>query len=46
MFLAGSEVKSGTGRLRVRWMDVVDQDSKRIGERNWRRQARNRDEWR
>jgi len=29
----------------MRWLDDVDQDSDRVGERNWRRQARNKDEW-
>jgi hypothetical protein len=29
----------------VRWLDGVDQDSERVRERNWRRQDRNRDEW-
>jgi len=29
----------------MRWLGDVDQDSERLGERNWRRQARNNDEW-
>jgi hypothetical protein len=29
----------------VRWLDDVDQDSERVGERHWRRQDRNRNEW-
>jgi hypothetical protein len=29
----------------MRWLGDVDQDSDRVGERNWKRQARNKDEW-
>jgi hypothetical protein len=27
------------------WVDGMDQDTESTGERNWRRQARNMDEW-
>ena len=29
----------------MRWLDDVDQVSERVGERHWRRQDRNKDEW-
>jgi hypothetical protein len=29
----------------MRWVDGVDQDSERIGERNWRKQAGKKDGW-
>jgi len=35
------------GRPRTRWADVVQRDAlKRLGTREWRRRAANRDEWR
>ena len=37
--------KEGLEKPKRRWLHDVDQDSERVGERNWRRQARNNDEW-
>jgi len=44
ILLTRPEGKLGIGRQKVWWLDGVDQDSERVGERNWRRQDRNRDE--
>jgi hypothetical protein len=35
----------GKGRLKTRWEDGVDDDSKAIGIRNWKSVALNRDTW-
>jgi len=45
ILLAGPEGKRGTGRPKMRWVESVDQEGERIGERNRRRKARNRDKW-
>jgi hypothetical protein len=29
----------------MRWLNGVDRHNERLGERKWRRQARNKDEW-
>ena len=34
-----------TGRPRKRWMDDVEEDLKRLKVKNWKRKARNREEW-
>ena len=33
------------GRPKLRWEDVVMEDARKLGERNWRNGARNRDSW-
>ena len=33
------------GRLKLRWEDGVTEDVRKLGERNWRNAARNRDNW-
>jgi hypothetical protein len=33
------------GRLKLRWEDGVTEDARRLGERNWRNAAKNRDSW-
>jgi len=33
------------GRLKLRWEDGVTEDARKLGERNWRNTARNRDSW-
>jgi len=32
-------------RLKLRWEDGVMEDARKLGERNWRNDARNRDSW-
>jgi hypothetical protein len=34
------------GRRKLRWEDGVMDDARKLGERNWRNAARNRDSWR
>lgn len=43
--LARPEGKRGIGRPKMKWLDGVNQDSAKIGQRNCRRHARNEDEW-
>jgi len=45
IFLARPEGKRGTGRPKMSWVDSVDQEGERTGERNRRRRARNMDKW-
>jgi len=33
------------GRPKLRWEDCVMEDARKLGERNWRNGARNRDSW-
>jgi len=33
------------GRPKLRWEDGVMEDARKLGERNWRNGARNRDSW-
>jgi len=33
------------GRPKLRWEDGVMEDTRKLGERNWRNAARNRDSW-
>jgi len=37
-------VRSG-GRPKLQWEDVVDQDIRLLGVKNWKKVALNRDEW-
>jgi hypothetical protein len=38
--------KRRIGRPRIRWMDDVTDDPRRMGIRRWTEKARNRDQWR
>jgi hypothetical protein len=40
------EGRRRVGRPNLRWMDGVTKDAKRLGVRNWRIKARDRDGWR
>ena len=33
------------GRSKLRWEDCVMEDARKLGERNWRNAARDRDSW-
>jgi len=33
------------GRPKLRWEDGVTEDARKLGERNWKNAARNRDNW-
>ena len=33
------------GRPKLRWEDGVTEDARKLGERNWKNDARNRDNW-
>jgi len=37
--------KKTRGRPKLRWEDGVVEDTRKLGERNWRNAARNRDSW-
>jgi len=41
---SGRRKKTG-GRPKLRWEDGVMVDARKLGERNWRNAARNRDSW-
>jgi hypothetical protein len=43
--LARPEGKTGIARPKMKWLDGVNLDSARIGQRNCRSHARNEDEW-
>jgi hypothetical protein len=45
ILLARPGGKRGTGRPKMRWVDSVDQEGERTGERNRRKRARNKDKW-
>jgi hypothetical protein len=45
ILLAMPEEKEGGLKTKVKRLDGMDENSERIGERNWRMQTRNRDEW-
>jgi hypothetical protein len=38
--------KRGRGRLELRWVDEVEDDTRRLGCRNWKTAAQERDGWR
>jgi hypothetical protein len=40
------EGRRRVGRPNLRWMDGVTKDAERLGVRNWRTKARDRDGWR
>ena len=40
------EGRRRVGRSNVRWMDGVMRDTERLGVRNWRSKAKDRDGWR
>jgi hypothetical protein len=40
------EGRRRVGRPNLRWMDGVTEDAERLGVRNWRIKARDRDGWR
>jgi len=40
------EGRRRAGRPNLRWIDVVTKDAEKLGVRNWRARARDRDEWR
>jgi hypothetical protein len=43
--IAVVEGRRQRGRPRLRWEDGVMYDARKMGERNWRNAARNRDSW-
>jgi hypothetical protein len=40
------EGRRRAGRPNLRWMDGVIKDAEKLGDRNWRTMARDRDGWR
>jgi hypothetical protein len=40
-----SEGRRGRGRPRLRWMNDVENDLRKLGVQRWRTKALNRDEW-
>jgi hypothetical protein len=46
VLVAVVEGRRQRGRPRLRWEDGVKEDARKLGERNWRNVARNRDSWR
>ena len=40
-----AEGRRQRGRPKLRWEDGVMEDARKLGERNWRNGARNRDSW-
>ena len=45
VLIAVVEGRRQRGRPKLRWEDGVTEDARRLGERNWRNAARNRDNW-
>ena len=45
VLVAVVEGRSQRGRPKLRWEDCVMEDVRKLGERNWRNGARNRDSW-
>ena len=43
--VAVAEGRRQRGRPKLRWEDGVIKDARKVGERNWRNAARNRDSW-
>jgi len=41
-----SEGRRRAGRPNLRWIDGVTKDAEKLGVRNWRARARDRDDWR
>jgi hypothetical protein len=46
VLVAVVEGRRQRGRPKLRWEDGVREDARKLGERNWRNVARNRDSWR
>jgi hypothetical protein len=46
VLVAVAEGRRQRGRPKLRWEDGVKEDARKLGERNWRNAARNRDSWR
>jgi hypothetical protein len=42
---AAVEGRRQRGRSKLRWENCVMEDARKLGERNWRNTARNRDSW-
>jgi len=45
VLVAVVEGRRQRGRPNLRWEDGVREDARKLGERNWRNAARNRDSW-
>ena len=45
VLIAVVEGRRQRGRLKLRWEDGVMEDARKLGKRNWRNAARNRDSW-
>ena len=45
VLVAVVEGRRQRGRPKLRWEDGVTEDARKLGERNWRNAARNRDSW-
>jgi hypothetical protein len=45
VLVAAAEGRRQRGRPKLRWEDGVREDARKLGERNWRNAARNRDSW-
>jgi hypothetical protein len=45
VLVAVVEGRRQRGRPKLRWEDGVKEDAGKLGERNWRNAARNRDSW-
>ena len=45
VLVAAVEERRQRGRAKRRWEDGVMEDARKLGERNWRNAARNRDSW-
>jgi len=45
VLVAVVERRRQRGRQKLRWEDGVTEDARKMGERNWRNAARNRDSW-
>jgi hypothetical protein len=45
VLVAVVEGRRKRGRPKLRWKDGVKEDARKLGERNWRNAARNRDSW-
>jgi hypothetical protein len=45
VLVAVVEGRRQRGRPKPRWEDAVKEDARKLGERNWRNTARNRDSW-